>query len=153
MKIWSVWFSDCFSTSHALFFFSSKTCWGLWIVVWTWAFFFLPGKFIWASKTCWGLWIVVWTWAFFFLPGKFIWASKIKSSILGPNQHSPFEPSFSFPMWYNKLLSYCRIWVSGRTHIQYRFIEFRSKKQVKPIGYSVSFQSKPFESTQTHNNK
>ena len=24
MKIWTVWFSDCFSTSHALFFFSSK---------------------------------------------------------------------------------------------------------------------------------
>ena len=41
MKIWTVWFSDCSITSHALFFFSSKTCWGWWIIVWIWAFFFL----------------------------------------------------------------------------------------------------------------
>ena len=70
MKIWAVWFSDCFSTSHSLFFFSSKTCWGLWIVVWTWAFFFLLGKLI--------------------------WASKIKSSVLGPKSHKSIWAKFFF---------------------------------------------------------
>ena len=38
----NIWIFYCISTSHALFFsFSAKTCWGLWMTVWIWAFFFL----------------------------------------------------------------------------------------------------------------
>ena len=46
MKIWTVWFFFYFIVLVQVmlcFSFSSKTCWGLWIIVWIWAFsFFWP---------------------------------------------------------------------------------------------------------------
>ena len=96
MKIWIVWFSDCSSTSHALFFFSSKTRWGWWIIRWIWAFFFLMAGLRSFDR------------------GNWFGPPKSNLPFWAPNQHSLFEPSFSFPMWYNKLLSNCRIGLVDR---------------------------------------
>ena len=43
--------------------------------------------------------------------------------------HGP--PKSNLPFWAlnQHIFSNCRIWVSGQTHIQYRFIEFRSEKR------------------------
>ena len=70
MKIWTVWFSDCFNTTY-------KSC----------SVFPFPPKLVEVYE----IWIIVCIWAFFFLltslgsfyKERLIWASKTKSSVLG----------------------------------------------------------------------
>ena len=178
----NIWIFYCISTSHALFFsFSAKTCWGLWMIVWIWAFFFLlaylgsfhrgnwfgPPKPIFLfeliNKRCgfeWkpeinmdralffilflkmvlscfpnhqSTWILIDVDLIAFLYDLelgfhfcFLWQTKL-GFFFGTSLPCPFEPSFSFLMWYNKVLSKCQIWVSRHRIVKCKFIKFCPK--------------------------
>ena len=92
MKIWTVWFSDCFSTTY-------KSC----------SVFLLPPKLVEVYET----WIIVWTWALNWFgspkPNLPFWANKIYLDFLkGPDQHGESLFSSFLGNWF-QLFSYTPI--------------------------------------------